>query len=203
MISKFNGTSTPKGSYRAQTGGNDCNVNSSCYSLSTALCESIRYQAKSNKMSDKTWYPGCATRRLRSAPQKKIKPLCETRWVERHTAFRDFEDLYEALVVCMETIATNQGSRKWDAQAKTEANGFLHQLQSSTFIMAFQVTSFLLGYTKAISQSLQGRSMDVVEAYSQITLVKDQLQAVRKKAKTAFKVILTKQIKWRRSLARR
>ncbi len=46
---KFNGTSTPKGSYRAKTGDNDCNVNSSHYSLSTALCESIRYQAKAEQ----------------------------------------------------------------------------------------------------------------------------------------------------------
>ncbi len=49
MLSKFNGTSTPKGSYHAKTGDNDCNVNSSHYSLSTALCESIRYQAKSEQ----------------------------------------------------------------------------------------------------------------------------------------------------------
>ncbi len=45
----FNGTSTPKGSYRAKTGDNDCNVNSSYYSLSTAMCESIRYQVKSEQ----------------------------------------------------------------------------------------------------------------------------------------------------------
>ncbi len=49
VLSKFNGTSTPKGSYRAKKGDNDCNVNSSYYSLSTALCESIRYQAKSEQ----------------------------------------------------------------------------------------------------------------------------------------------------------
>ncbi len=49
MLSKFNGTSTPKGSYRAKTRDNDCNVNSSHYSLSTALCERIRYQAKSEQ----------------------------------------------------------------------------------------------------------------------------------------------------------
>ncbi len=47
VVSQFNGTSTPKGSYSAKPGDNDCNVNSSRYSLSTALCESIRYQAKS------------------------------------------------------------------------------------------------------------------------------------------------------------
>ncbi len=48
MLSKFNGTSTPKGSFRAKTGDNDY-VNSSRYSLSTALCESIRYQTKSEQ----------------------------------------------------------------------------------------------------------------------------------------------------------
>ncbi len=46
VVSQFNGTSTPKGLYSAKTGDNDCNVHSSRYSLSTALCESIRYQAK-------------------------------------------------------------------------------------------------------------------------------------------------------------
>ncbi len=49
VLSKFNGTSTPKRSYRAKTGDNDYNVNSIHYSLSTALCESIRYQAKSEQ----------------------------------------------------------------------------------------------------------------------------------------------------------
>ncbi len=46
VVSQFNGTSTPKGSYSAKTGDNDCNVNSSRQSLRTALCESIGYQAK-------------------------------------------------------------------------------------------------------------------------------------------------------------
>ncbi len=49
VLSKLNGTSTPKGSSCAKTGGNDCNLNSSHYSLSTALCESIRYQVKSEQ----------------------------------------------------------------------------------------------------------------------------------------------------------
>ncbi len=49
MVSQFNGTSTPKGSYSAKTGDNDCNVNSIRCSLRTGLCESIRYQAKSEQ----------------------------------------------------------------------------------------------------------------------------------------------------------
>ncbi len=49
VVSQFNGTSTPKGPHSTKTGDNDCNVNSSRYSLRTALCESIRYQAKSEQ----------------------------------------------------------------------------------------------------------------------------------------------------------
>ncbi len=49
VVSQFNDTSTPKGPYSAKTGDNDCNINSSRYSLRTALCESIRYQAKSEQ----------------------------------------------------------------------------------------------------------------------------------------------------------
>ncbi len=35
VVSQFNGTSTPKGSYSAKTIDNDCNVNLSRYSLKT------------------------------------------------------------------------------------------------------------------------------------------------------------------------
>ncbi len=57
VVSQFNGTSTPKGSCSAKTGDNDCNVNSSRYRLRTALCESIRYQAKSEQNVRKDLIP--------------------------------------------------------------------------------------------------------------------------------------------------
>ncbi len=62
VVSQFNGTSTPKGSYSAKTGDNDCNVNSRHYSLSTALCES-------NSLSGQVWTK-CPTRPgTQGAPQ--------------------------------------------------------------------------------------------------------------------------------------
>ncbi len=66
VVSQFNGTSTPKGSHSAKTGDNDCNVNSSRYNLSTALCESIRYQAKSEQNVRQDLIPRGATWRLLS-----------------------------------------------------------------------------------------------------------------------------------------
>ncbi len=67
MLSKFNGTLTPKGSYRPKTGDNGCNINSSRYSLSTALCESIRYLAKSEQNVGQDLIPRGATWRLLSS----------------------------------------------------------------------------------------------------------------------------------------
>ena len=43
----------------------------------------------------------------------KFKMLCDTRWVERHTAFETFHELYEALLYCLDDIGRN-GERNWD-----------------------------------------------------------------------------------------
>ena len=80
MLSKFNGTPTPKGSHRAKTGDNDCSINSSLYSLSTALCESIRYQAKSEQNVRQDLIPRGATGRLLSAPLSLIGQISISDW---------------------------------------------------------------------------------------------------------------------------
>ena len=55
-------------------------------------------------------------------PPLKLKVLCETRWVERHTAM---SDLYEAVVhvQCLETITSSDGH--WNSKTVTDANGLL------------------------------------------------------------------------------
>ncbi len=65
--SQFNGTSTPKGSYSAKTGDNDCNVNSSRYSLSHCV-RAIRYlsEAKSEQNVRQDLIPSGTTWRLLS-----------------------------------------------------------------------------------------------------------------------------------------
>ena len=49
------------------------------------------------------------------------QPLCESRWViwvERHTAFQDFEDYYEALLPCLESTFLDSAQ---DSQGSTLA----------------------------------------------------------------------------------
>ena len=39
--------------------------------------------------------------------KKNVKPLCETLWVEKHTAFTDLSQLYELILNCLEAISLN------------------------------------------------------------------------------------------------
>ena len=66
----------------------------------------------------------------------KVKPLCETRWVERHTSFTDLKDLYVPMLECLSNIELDE-NRKWDAKTVTEAGGLYRQLTATNFIFQF------------------------------------------------------------------
>ena len=67
--------------------------------------------------------------------KKKIKPLCETCWVERHTGFDDLKQLHKPLVNCFGSIQSNSDPNNWfDAKSTREAAGLLKQLQSHHLI---------------------------------------------------------------------
>ena len=48
------------------------------------------------------------------------------------------------------------------------------------FIFALVVTKEVLGYTKALSTKLQGRYIDVVRAYNEVSFVQEVLESARK-----------------------
>ena len=49
-----------------------------------------------------------------------------------------------------------------------------------TFIVALNVCSYTLGFTKPLSVMLQATSADIIKAYNNINLVQTQLQVLRK-----------------------
>ena len=101
----------------------------------------------------------------------KLKTMCQTRWVERHTSMQDFDCMYSALYVCLHDIARNT-DMVWDGSTISEAQGLLHNLFSAGFIAAFNVNHHMFGYTKPLSILSPGYSMDVITAYNDIHTVK-------------------------------
>ena len=52
------------------------------------------------------------------------------------------------------------------------------ELSSSNFLIAFQVASFVFGFTKDLSILLQGTTMNIVKAYEEVKLVTKTLEKV-------------------------
>ena len=121
---------------------------------------------------------------LKPLNKTKIKPMCETRWVEKHNCLGDFLELHEPLTECLEAITTESG---WDAKARVEAGGLLSQITSSSFLCAFQSAVYIFGFTKTLSVLLQGSSMDVITAYEKVDLVLNEMRTIRANADEEFK----------------
>ena len=71
---------------------------------------------------------------------KKVKMLCDTRWVDRHVALQGIALLHEFLVDSLASISSGNGN--WDSKSVTEAHGLLTQLCSSRWIVAFHVNLY-------------------------------------------------------------
>ena len=114
--------------------------------------------------------------RKKKIPVQKVKVFCETRWIQRHVVLEEVQLLYEPILQTLETITLEKG---WDRKTIDLANGLLKNIMESTFLVALNVCSYTLGFTKQLSSMLQGTAMDVIEAYKQIKLVKTKLNSLR------------------------
>ena len=115
---------------------------------------------------------------LEGERRRKIKSVCKTRWVERHQAFEVFLDLYQPLVYCLEEIKDSTES-EWNSETRKDAQSFFLALTRFPFLISLVVTKEVHGYTKALSVKLQGRYVDVVRAYRDVTFVQETLHSAR------------------------
>ena len=108
--------------------------------------------------------------------RSKLKSICKTRWAERHDVFEVFVDFLEPLVCCFEDI---KNSTDWNRESRSDAQSLLLALTHFPFIVAVVIAKNVLAYTKPLSVKLQGRYVDVVSSYNQISFVKTTLQYAR------------------------
>ena len=130
--------------------------------------------------------------------KKKVKMLCDTRWVERHIALEEFEEMYPAILMCLERIITpvgNDSGITWDSKSVIDGNGLYKSITSPSFIAAFQTVRYLFGFTKDLSVLLQGTANDVLTAYNEINMVCEELKSIRRKEESGFLPVFQAMIK--------
>ena len=108
--------------------------------------------------------------------KSKIGMFCQTRWVEKQNILVNFDDMFEPIIGCFETIAS---APSWDAKVSTEAYGLLKKVTDHTFVVCFQVVLHIFGYIKGLSIKLQGSELDILHGYEMINQVKSVLKDAR------------------------
>lgn len=132
---------------------------------------------------------------LPSSSHSKLPGLCKTRWVERHTCFEVFLEMYEPFVTFLDAIMSpheypqlrsSDGSWNWDNDTRVKAQGLKAALTSFQNLAVFLITKNVLDEAKALSAKLQKRDQDVYEAFKMVTGVIERLQTIRSNIDTTF-----------------
>ena len=122
----------------------------------------------------------------------KIKLLCETRWNERHVVLEEIHIMCEHLLKTLGKITTEMGREN---KAIDSAHSLMKSLTDPTFLVGLNVCSYILGFTKPLSIMLQATAMDVITAYQNIRLVKEQLKTLRENTDKVFEDVWTRTTK--------
>ncbi len=119
----------------------------------------------------------------------KLKDLCRTRWVQRIDSYTVFYDLYSSTIKTMEHISTcssDYGNWSWDTDTLTKARGFLYQLNSFAFLVAFNITMRILTSLHSLTVKLQKASNDILSVYMLVTDVQLDLELMKVNCEEEF-----------------
>ena len=100
----------------------------------------FQYSAKGQCLLDKAIDVACPT-----AHAKKLKDACKTRWIQLIDSYTVFLELLPAVLMTLQAMASpatfeDLGTDwNWDSETVMKANGYIHQLESSSFLICFQI----------------------------------------------------------------
>ena len=117
--------------------------------------------------------------------KKVLIGVCQTRWSEKERDVSS-ERFYLALPFIVETFEVINGThteldefeemyiKRWDAKSKVEATQFLNSLTKFEFVNGMITLYRLLHPVAGMMQKLQGRTVDVIDAYQNVnTCIED------------------------------
>ena len=82
-------------------------------------------------------------------------------------------NLYDSLLNTLDKMNTEHA---WDNKTADAAYSLRKSITTPTFIVALNVCSYNLGFTKPLSVMLQATSMNIIKAYTSTKLIQSQLK---------------------------
>ena len=127
--------------------------------------------------------------------KRRLKNLCKTRWIERHSTFETIFDLYEYIVITLDEICDPTdddryypNGEKWhvDVKSKTLANGLRHTMKGFGHIFNFFCAKEMLEFMRPLVSSLQGRLVEVYTGFQKIEDIITFCSEIRSKIDSWF-----------------
>ena len=107
--------------------------------------------------------------------QTTLKRAGDTRWSSHYGTLISIITLFPSLVELLEEIKEDGLS----SDHKQDASRLLDSLESFDFVFSLHLMKVLLGITNLLSQALQKRDQDIVNAMKLVKVCKEQLQDMR------------------------
>ncbi|KAG1690263.1 repressor of the inhibitor of the protein kinase [Nymphon striatum] len=124
--------------------------------------------------------------------QHKLKGLCKTRWVARFEAIDNFIDLSSSVQTACDIIINPhlyvddetlseliKEAWNWDADTKTRAQSILANFGNFEFLVCLVTLRNVLQPLREITARLQKRDLDIRSAYTSLTEVYEDIEALR------------------------
>ena len=114
------------------------------------------------------------------ATKEKLIDVCLTRWVARSDGLVVFETFFTIIVYALEKIKDNANPDiHFTDDTSTKASNLNKSCYNFDFVVALVITRSILSYTSAVTELLQKKSIDILQAYQVIKSVKAQFHDIR------------------------
>ncbi|XP_057471022.1 uncharacterized protein LOC130759834 [Actinidia eriantha] len=107
--------------------------------------------------------------------ETNLKRAGDTRWGSHYGTLISLIDMFSAVIDVLEMISED-GS---NSEQRAEANVLLHSIQSFGFVFNLHLMRAILGITNDLSQALQRKDQDIVNAMTLVQVSKRRLQMMR------------------------
>lgn len=119
----------------------------------------------------------------------KLKPLCETRWIERHDSVLVFMELLPAVYETLDKLQTDTTNH---AEVAAKASQLFSSICNCSFLLAVHVIEHTSAILLPLSVMLQKKELDIFRANELLDEVLSLLLMERKDSEVVFKSIFQK-----------
>ena len=121
------------------------------------------------------------------ARSKRLKPLCATRWVERHDSLIVFHDLLRAIISGLQEVKSSASCPEAAATASCYLLGLLKFEFLATLVSCVSVFGLIL----PLSRGLQKSTLTLSEGYDMVMRVTEELKVKREDFHSVYSAAVT------------